>query len=166
MINTNSSNGQFPKLNLPPAELRLSRGDNVIKVFDPLRKKFVVLTSEEYVRQHFVAWLTKYLNYPQSLISNEIGISLNGTKKRCDTVVFNVDGTPLMIVEYKAPDIVITQNVFDQIVRYNMTLHAKYLVVSNGMSHYCCAVDYKSCTYNFIPSIPEYKNLKNIFSHN
>lgn len=166
MTHLNPSNDQFPKLNLPPAELRFSRGDNVIKVFDPLRKKYVVLTPEEYVRQHFVAWLTGWLNYPTSLLANEIGISLNGTKKRCDTVVFNPDGSPLMIVEYKAPDIEITQSVFDQIMRYNMTLRAQYLTVSNGMSHYCCVIDYKTGSYNFIPTIPDYKDLKNIFSNN
>lgn len=166
MNKSNESYGNFPRLNLPPADLRISRGDNVIKVFDPLRKKHVILTPEEYVRQNFVAWLINNLHYPSSLIANEIGINLNGTKKRCDTVVFNPDGSPLMIVEYKAPDVVITQDTFDQIVRYNMVLKARYLAVSNGLFHYCCVMDYKKGSYNFIPVLPDYNDLKNIFSHN
>lgn len=146
-------------LQLPPFEMKLKRGENVLKIFDPLRKKYVILTPEEYVRQHFVNWLTTYLHYPVSLTSNEIGIELNGTKRRCDTVVFNTDGYPMVIVEYKAPNIKITQKVFDQIVRYNMVLHARYLMVSNGMSHYCCLIDYDRNTYSFIPEIPDYHDL-------
>lgn len=143
-------------LNLPPAELKLSRGNGVVKVFDPLRKKHVVLTPEEYVRQNFISWMIHGLHYPPSLMANEIGIELNGTRKRCDTVVFNPDGSPLMIVEYKAPDVIITQAVFDQIARYNMALRARYLTVSNGMNHYCCVMDYDRAAYNFIPNIPDY----------
>lgn len=93
-------------------------------------------------------------------MANEIGIKLNGTRKRCDTVVFNPDGSPFVIVEYKAPDINITQNVFDQIVRYNMALKANYLIVSNGLQHYCCQIDYKNNSYRFIPRIPEYNEAK------
>ena len=93
-------------------------------------------------------------------MANEIGIELNGTKRRCDTVVFNSDGTPLVIVEYKAPDISISQNVFDQIVRYNMVLRAGYLIVSNGITHYCCVIDYDRNTYHFIPEIPDYSSLR------
>lgn len=167
MIHSDSSKYKhLPKLNLPPADLHLSLEEDTLKVFDPLRKKQVILTPEEYVRQNFVAWLIKSLHYPVSLLANEVGITLNGTKKRCDTVVFDTNGSPLIIVEYKAPDIVITQNVFDQIMRYNMRLRARYLIVSNGMKHYCCVIDYKSGSYNFIPAIPDYNDLKNIFSCN
>lgn len=160
------NNGIFPELNLPPAELRLSRNDNIIKVFDPLRKKHIILTPEEYVRQHFVSWLTIYLHYPMSLMANEIGICLNGTKKRCDTVVFNPDGSPMMIIEYKAPDITISQDVFDQVVRYNMTMRANYLAVSNGIKHFCCVMNYHAGTYRFLPSIPDYNDLKIIVTKN
>lgn len=149
-----------PHLNLPPFDMRVKRGNDVLKVFDRLRKKYVTLTPEEYVRQHFVNWLSSYLHYPASLMANEIGIELNGTKRRCDTVVFNSDGTPLVIVEYKAPDISISQNVFDQIVRYNMVLRAGYLIVSNGITHYCCVIDYDRNTYHFIPEIPDYSSLR------
>lgn len=146
--------------------MKVMRGDNVLKVYDPLRHKYVVLTPEEYVRQHFVNWLLTGLHYPASLTANEIGIELNGTKRRCDTIVFNTDGTPLIIVEYKAPSVNITQKVFDQIARYNMALRARYLIVSNGMHHYCCVIDYAANTYHFIPEIPDYKDMRNQFSIN
>lgn len=155
----NRDNKSRPALNLPPVNLRLSREDNVLRVYDALRRKFVALTPEEYVRQHFVSWLQTELHFPPSLMANEIGINVNGTHKRCDTVIFGRDGAPLVIVEYKAPDVAITQHVFDQVVRYNMCLHAKYLIVSNGMSHYCCAIDYATDSYHFIPKIPDYRDL-------
>ncbi|MDE6772374.1 MAG: type I restriction enzyme HsdR N-terminal domain-containing protein [Muribaculaceae bacterium] len=151
-------------LNLPPAALRLRRGDGVLKVFDVLRKKYVVLTPEEYVRQNFVHWLIRSLHYPSSLMANEIGINLNGTRKRCDTVVFNTDGTPFVVVEYKSPDVTVTQSVFDQIVRYNMVLHARFLIVSNGLNHYCCMIDYKRSSYLFLSEVPDYHNANLIVS--
>lgn len=147
---------KYPELNLPTVPLRIQEEGEYTKVFDPLRKKWVVLTPEEWVRQHFTAWLASEFHYPVSLTSNEIGIEVNGSRKRCDTVVFRRDGTPLIIVEYKAPDIKITQDVFDQIVRYNMQLHASYLIVSNGLTHYCCKIDYQNNTYHFLPKIPDY----------
>ena len=150
---------RLPELNLPYTPMRIRNEKGIIKVFDTLRDKYVGLTPEEYVRQQFCAWLTSSLHYPASLMANEIGIEVNGTKKRCDTVVFDRDGHPFMIVEYKAPDVTITQNVFDQIVRYNMTLRARYLVVSNGLNHYCCGIDYKEGTYHFIPKIPDYRDI-------
>ena len=144
------------KLNIPLSPLRIKIEDGIRKVFDPLRKKYVALTPEEYIRQQFTAWMQNEFNYPASLMANEIGIKLNGTQKRCDTVVFRPDGSPLLIVEFKAPDVRITQDTFDQIVRYNMILKAKYLIVSNGMNHYCCVIDYNTETYNFLPAIPHY----------
>lgn len=150
---------RFPRLNLPSIPLRLKDEEGIVKVFDPLRDKYVALTPEEFVRQHFTAWLRDARHYPASLMANEIGIEVNGTRKRCDTVVFGNDGKPMVIVEYKAPDVTVNQAVFDQIVRYNMTLHADYLVVSNGINHYCCVMDYENGTYHFIPEIPDYLSL-------
>lgn len=147
---------QWPGLNLPKAELKLCKEGGLVKVWDPLRKKYVALTPEEYVRQHFVAWMTGSLGYPSTIMNNEVQIKLNNTRRRCDTVVFRPDGTPLMIVEYKAPTVTITQTVFDQIARYNMVMKADYLVVSNGLSHFCCEMDYENDTYKFIRSIPGY----------
>lgn len=148
------------ELNLPKYNMRISRDrNNNIKIFDSIRKKFVSLTPEEYVRQHFTNWLINYLHYPMGLVANEVKISLNSTIKRCDTVVYSNTGDPMMIIEYKAPHISINQNVFDQIVRYNMVLKTKYLVVSNGMQHYCCIIDYENNSYQFIPHIPTYEEL-------
>lgn len=148
------------ELNLPKYNMRISRDrNNNIKIFDSIRKKFVSLTPEEYVRQHFTNWLINYLHYPMGLIANEVKISLNSTIKRCDTIVYSNTGDPMMIIEYKAPHISINQNVFDQIVRYNMVLKTKYLVVSNGMQHYCCIINYDNNSYQFIPHIPTYEEL-------
>lgn len=134
--------------------------DGVRRVYDALRRKFVALTPEEWVRQHFVAYMTGELGYPAALMGNEVGITLNGTSRRCDTVLFSRNGlAPLMIVEYKAPHIEITQRVFDQIVRYNMVLHARWLVVSNGMRHFCCEIDYEKRGVRFLPNVPRYEEL-------
>lgn len=150
---------RYPELNLPAVALRLRDEGDSMKVFDPLREKWITLTPEEWVRQHFVNWLNTEFHYPATLTANEIGIEVNGTRKRCDTVVFRREGSPLLIVEYKAPAVKITQEVFDQIVRYNMTLRAEYLVVTNGLNHYCCKIDYAGNTYHFIPRIPDYRDL-------
>ena len=146
-------------LNLPsyPAKILKRNGKNVI--FDPLRQKYVALTPEEWVRQHFVHLLTDFKGYPKGLLASEIQLDLNGTKKRCDTVLFNKDLSARMIVEYKAPNIEITQAVFDQITRYNMVLKVEYLIVSNGMRHYCCKIDYNTLQYTFLPDIPSYTEL-------
>jgi len=160
-----SNDKRFPTLHLPPVALKLREEDGVMKVFDPLRGKYVTLTPEEYVRQHFTSWLHDSLHYPLSLISNEIGIDFFFFNDRSATVIYTPEGKPLIIVEYKAPDVPVTQAVFDQIVRYNMTLKAKYLIVSNGINHYCCVIDYVANTYHFIPNIPDYKSL-NSFSEN
>ena len=117
------------------------------------------LTPEEWVRQHFVHYLITYKGFPRTLMANEVQLSLNGTKKRCDTVLYKRDLTAQMIVEYKAPDVKITQAVFDQIGRYNLVLHVDYLVVSNGLCHYCCRMDYEHNTYRFLPDIPAYQAL-------
>ena len=154
------------ELNLPPVNLRTREEDGHLKVYDTLREKWINLTPEEWVRQHFTSWLQSAFHYPASLMANEIGLDVNGTKKRCDTVIFRRDGKPYIIVEYKAPNIAITQGVFDQIVRYNMALHADYLVVSNGMNHYCCKIDYTNNSYNFIPHIPDYQKVASGASEN
>lgn len=143
-----------PPLNLPPIELRLRMEGKLLKVFDPLRRKYVALTPEEYVRQHFTAWMIESLGYPASLMNNEVSLRLNDTLRRCDTVVFRSDGTPSVIVEYKAPTVAVTQSVFDQIARYNMVLHSRLLIVSNGLRHFCCELDYEKDSYRFLPHIP------------
>ncbi len=142
-------------LNLPEADIKITReADNSLRIFDRLRRKSVALTPEEWVRQNFVAYMIDSLGYPAGLMGNEISITLNGTSRRCDTVVFDRKGSPCMIVEYKAPDIKISQKTFDQIFRYNMVLRARYLVVSNGLNHYCCEINYDTKTYRFIDGMP------------
>lgn len=154
---TYSDLNNLPPLSIPAANLKISSNDNgSLKVFDAIRKKYVVLTPEEWVRQNFVHWMVECKGYPLSLIANETEINLNGTKKRCDTVIYGRDCNPLIILEFKAPGVEITQNTFDQIVRYNMALKAKYLIVSNGLKSFCCVLDYVRNSYNFIPVIPDY----------
>lgn len=148
------------ELNLPSFDIRLQRDDEGVKIFDRLRKKFIILTPEEWVRQHFVNYLINHKGFPESLMANEIGITLNGTRRRCDTEVFDKHGSPMVIVEYKASSIVISQSTFDQIVRYNMVLHARYLIVSNGMNHYCCRIDYDNMSYDFLKEVPDYADLE------
>lgn len=147
------------ELNLPKYNAQIRNDDGLLKIHDRIRQKFVALTPEEWVRQHFINHLINNLGYPQSLIANEIGVTLNGTRRRCDSVVFNHAGKPLVIIEYKAPQVNISQKVFDQIVRYNMVLHAAYLFVSNGLAHYCCSIDYTDGSYSFLKEIPPYINL-------
>ena len=148
------------KLNLPPFDINVKKVNGRASVFDPIRRKFIAVTPEEWVRQHFVNFLLTERGYPQTLIANEIQINLNGQKKRCDTVVYSREPAPVMIIEYKAPDVNITQAVFDQIVRYNIVLKVQYLIVSNGLNHYCCRMDYQKQTYEYLPEIPSYSNLQ------
>ena len=149
------------KLNLPPynANIKSDNGRNLI--FDVLRGKYVALTPEEWVRQNFVQYLINYKNYSRSLMNNEIPLRLNGTSKRCDTVVFSNTAVPKMIIEYKALEIKITQKVFNQITRYNMVLKVDYLVVSNGLNHYCCKMDYENQGYIFLEDVPDFSVLLN-----
>jgi predicted type IV restriction endonuclease len=146
-------------LNLPTFELKMKDDGTKKSIFDVIRRKYVALTPEEWVRQHFVHYLMEQLGYPQELLANEVEVSLNGMSRRCDTVLYNRDLKARMIVEYKAPSIPITQNVFNQIMRYNMVLHVDYLVVSNGIDHYCCKMDYSTNSYTFLTEIPKYEAL-------
>ena len=146
-------------LNLPDYPLNVKKNGNRLVVFDRLRKRYVALTPEEWVRQHFVEYLIQEKQFPAALMANEVSLTQNGIKRRCDTLVADRQGKPLVIVEYKAPDIEITQQVFDQIVRYNMVLRARYLMVSNGMTHYCCRIDYDNNTYAFLTDIPRYEEI-------
>ena len=151
---------EFPLLNLPVHPLRVRRDSaGGCQVYDRLRGRYVSLTPEEWVRQHFVEYLVQDLGYPVGLIANEVSLKHNGMRRRVDTLVGDRYGRPLMIVEYKAPSVGITQAVFDQICRYNMQLRVRWLVVSNGLQHYCCRIDYDSMTYTFLPDVPCYEDL-------
>lgn len=147
------------ELNLPAFDIKFAKVDGRPSVFDKLRKRYVALTPEEWVRQHFVNFLVAEKEYPEALIANEMQVNLNGQKKRCDSVIFDRMGEPLMIVEYKAPEVNITQKVFDQIARYNIVLRVEYLIVSNGLDHYCCQVDYENQQIKYLEEIPTYEQL-------
>ena len=147
------------KINFPDYEFRFKSNENKTLIFDIIRKKFVVLTPEEWVRQHVIHFLVSELNYPQSLINIEKQLTLHNTKKRYDIVVYNPDGSINIIVECKAPAIAIDQNVFDQIARYNFVLNALFLMVTNGMEHYYCQMDYQQEKYVFLKELPTYSRM-------
>ena len=146
-------------LNLPPFEPKISEQAGKTVVMDPVRKRWVALTPEENVRQAFVAYLVNYKGYPISHIANEQAIELNSMSRRCDSVVYDKAGQPKVIVEYKAPSVTISQKVFDQIARYNLVLHVDYLIVSNGLKHYCVKMEYPTGKYCFLQDIPSYDEL-------
>ena len=143
-------------LNLPAFDAKIIMKDGKNVIFDTLRRRYVALTPEEWVRQHFVHFLSDYKGYPMALMANEIQIRLNNTIKRCDTVLYRRNLTPQMIMEYKAPHINISQTTFNQIMRYNLVMKVDYLIVSNGIQHYCCKIDYRLKTHTFLPDIPDY----------
>ena len=146
------------KLNLPNYPFKLKKNEKHILIFDELRKKNVVLTPEEWVRQHFVQFLIQEKRYPVSLIALEKELIINNLKKRTDILIFSPNGLPDIIVECKAPKIKITQTTFDQIARYNLKLNANFLIVTNGLQHYYCKLDVKNKSYIFLQDIPSYKN--------
>ena len=146
-------------LNLPPDDLRLSQRNGQTMVFDFLRRRYIKLTPEEWVRQHFVHYLVHHKGDPQELLANEVSLVLNTTSKRCDTVLYDKEARPLAIMEYKAPSIQLTQKTFDQISRYNIVMRVPFLMVSNGLQHYCCRVDYETNVCTFLPEIPSYDEI-------
>lgn len=149
------------KLNLPEYNFRIRRDENQKdEIFDEFRKRFIVLTPEEWVRQNFLRFLRDEKNYPGSLIAIEKGITVNTMKKRFDAVVFNKAGNPEVLIEFKAPGIKLDQKVMEQISRYNLSLNVRYLIVSNGLTHYCCIVDKKTNSISFLKEIPDYNNLE------
>lgn len=147
------------ELNLPKYGIKIANENGHLTIFDILRRKYVALTPEEWVRQHFVHYLIGHKGYPQTLMANEIQLAIGNKKLRCDSVLYDRSLKPRMIIEYKAPTVNITQKVFDQITVYNMLLHVDYLVVSNGIKHYCCQMDYDNQKYLFLEDIPDYQEI-------
>lgn len=150
----------YPSLSLPPTQLRIDRQRDGYYVYDRWRERMVALTPEEWVRQHFVAWLTEVMGYPSSRIATEVSLMLNRTLRRADAIVYDNRARPLMVIEFKRPTVIITRDVFEQAIRYNMTLGAKYIVVSNGICHFICKYDKSSGTYGFMRQIPSYEQLE------
>lgn len=142
------------KLNFPEYSFRFKNSENKRLIFDPIRKKFMMLTPEEWVRQHTLQFLIQEKGYSASLINVEKQLLLHGTKKRYDIVVFNTNGSIFLIVECKAPTIEINQETFDQIARYNLVTQAEYLMVTNGLDHFYCQMDYQNERYVFLRELP------------
>ena len=147
------------ELNLPAYDLRTDERNGTSRVYDPIRQKYVRLTPEEWVRQHFVQYLIQELGVPSGLVAIEHGFRVQGHPQRADVIVHDRQGEPLVLVECKAPDTTIRQSAFDQGARYNGVLGAPFLVVTNGQEHYACAIDFEAHTYAFLDDLPEYESL-------
>ncbi|MBR1548369.1 MAG: type I restriction enzyme HsdR N-terminal domain-containing protein [Prevotella sp.] len=144
------------ELNLPPFDVQLRGTREKPEIFDFLRRRYVALTPEEWVRQHFTHWLVEQKGYPKGLLGNEIELRIGQKRLRCDSILYDASARPMMIIEYKAPAVSVTQRVFNQVSAYNLLLHVDFLVVSNGIDHYCCRMDYEHKTYRFLEDIPDY----------
>lgn len=147
-------------LNLPPFNLRTTQNNGQTAIYDFLRRRYVRLTPEEWVRQHFTHYLVEHKHYPAGRLANEVTVMVGGVARRCDSVLYHKEGgRPQVIIEYKAPVIAITQAVFQQIYSYNSVLRADYLIVSNGLTHYCCHVNYEEMKVEYLPEIPDFLDL-------
>jgi hypothetical protein len=145
------------KLSFPSYCFRFKNSKNKAAIFDEIRKKFIILTPEEWVRQHVVQYLLQDKGYPKSYINVEKLIKINDMNKRYDVVVYQPDGSIFLLIECKAPEVAISQQTFDQIARYNLTLKAEFLMVSNGVNHYFCQMDFENEKYVFLKELPDYK---------
>ena len=150
------------EINLPPYEIKLREQNGHRQIFDFLRRRYVALTPEEWVRQHFVHFLVEHKGYPKGLLANEVELRIGEKKLRCDSLLYNKESQPQMIIEYKAPHIELTQRVFDQITAYNTLLHVDYLIVSNGLQHVCCRMDYEKNSWEFLQDIPNYSMIHSV----
>jgi hypothetical protein len=151
------------QLNFPHFEFKLRDVNNRQEIFDPIRRKFVMLTPEEWVRQNLIAYLTQVKGYPVSMIGVEKQLLLNKLPKRFDLVVFGRNASPFLLAECKAPGIEITEKTFDQAARYNMLLRAEYFLITNGLEHYTCRIDYERKQYIFVEDVPDFdrENVQN-----
>lgn len=143
-------------LNFPKFNFRVKNTENQLRIFDVVRKKFVLLQPEEWVRQHVIKYLSETKGYPLSHINVERQLVVNGLKKRYDVIVFNIDGSIELLVECKSPSVAIDQQAFDQIARYNINARSKYLMVTNGLNHYYCQMDMTNEKYQFLRDIPDF----------
>jgi hypothetical protein len=147
------------KLNLPEYSFRFKNSGEKVFIFDSLRKKFVRLTPEEWVRQNFLQFLITVKKYSPSLLTVEAAVNINGNPQRADLIVYSRRAEPVLVAEFKAPEVKISQQTFDQIARYNMQLKVNFLIVSNGMQHYCCRLNFVENTYAFLPEIPDFTEI-------
>jgi hypothetical protein len=148
------------KLNLPAYEFRIRKDINdILYIFDAIRKKDIQLTSEEWVRQHMIRFLIEEKKFPASLISIEAGVKVNRLARRYDALVYNREGEPILLLECKAPTVKIKQDTFDQILAYNRTIKASYILITNGMNHYCCKINPELKKFDFLQDIPPFNSL-------
>lgn len=147
------------RFNLPPKKLKLRQQADKVEVYDVLRKKWLILTPEEEVRQRFVHYMVDEKKYPAGLLAVEYSLKVNSLKRRADLVAFNRFGHPLLLVECKAPSVKIDQKVFDQIARYNLSMKVDFLIVTNGLEHFCCQLDFHNHKYHFLQDIPSYEEI-------
>ena len=149
------------QLNFPKYTFRFKNSENKVSIFDEIRKKFIILTPEEWVRQNVVQYLLQEKKYPKSYINVEKLIKVNDLSKRYDVIVYQPNGEIFLLIECKAPEIKIAQETFNQIARYNLTLKANYLMVTNGVNHYFCQMDFENEKYNFLKELPEFEITNN-----
>jgi hypothetical protein len=147
------------QLNLPTYSIKLKEEGGGQLIFDSIRRKYLVLTPEEWVRQNFIQYLIQEKDYPQSLIVIEKGLKLNELQKRADVLIYDKFGNPLLLIECKAAKVKINQETFEQIARYNQVFKVPYLIVTNGLNHYCCKVDFDKNNFEFLKEIPSYQEL-------
>jgi len=147
------------KLNLPQYPLKRKEEGGKQYIFDAIRKKYLVLTPEEWVRQNFIHFLIQEKGYPTSLVVIEKGLKLNELQKRADAVICDDNGLPNVLIEFKAPKVKIDQEVFEQISRYNVVFKVPYLIVSNGLEHYCAKIDFDKNSFEFLKDVPNYSEL-------
>jgi hypothetical protein len=150
---------QLQPLNLPPYPFKITDQDGQLSLFDEIRKRNIIITPEEWVRQHFVQYLIRQKNYPKALLKLEGGHKLHGRQKRSDIIAFNSAGDKILLVECKAPSVAIDQKVFDQVARYNMVHKIALLAVTNGLQHYYCRIDFEGKKYQFIEELPGYTKI-------
>lgn len=150
------------QLNLPTYQFRIKETEKKYFILDIFRKRYVKLTPEEWVRQHFLRYLTEEKGFPAALMAVEKQLNINGMNKRCDAVLFNLQANPMLIIEFKAPNVPVNQAVFDQMAVYNAKLKVQYFMVSNGLEHYCCRVNADTASYEFWDGIPDYDQIKDI----
>lgn len=153
---------RMQKLNFPEFQFRIESGFNGPVIFDPVRKKNVTLTPEEWVRQHLLMYLIDVKGVPKSLLASERGLMVNGLQRRFDILLFNRKGKPLLIAECKAPHVAISEDTFYQAAQYNLALKADFLLLTNGLQHYIARIDYKSSTLRYLEEIPDYSQMVNV----
>ena len=148
------------QLNLPEYNFRIKKQNEKLLIFDTQRKRYVALTPEEWVRQHFIRFLIEVKGYPAALLAIEKQLDMNGMRKRCDAILYDNDANPILIIELKAPNVPISQSTFDQVAVYNAKLKVDFFMVSNGIEHFCCKVNVENARYEFFSEIPSFSQIK------